>query len=151
MAFASLIYSVESIANVLYENKGWRKRKRFIKFVENYVDAERFLENEIRQLEFVGKQKNKNLVFRELLNRSYFFRNDYVHHGKMLPSLSKMANHQIMAFISNDQVSVYPSYNWLRRITNLALVNFLNQETCKGKNSLSQYFQPYESIQFKTK
>jgi len=69
----------------------------------------------------------------------------------MLPTLSKTANGLSMAFISNDQISVFPSYNWLKRITNLALVSFLDQEEHKGRNSLSQYFHSYEVVNFKAK
>ena len=152
VAFVLLIFSLESIPNILYEQKKhWAKRKKLVRFVEKYVKNERFTKEEIRQLDFQGKQKNIDLVFRELLSQSYQFRCDYVHDGKMLPTLSKTANRLSMAFISNDQVSLFPSYNWLRRITNLALVNFLNQEKCKGRNSLSQYFHSYEIAKFKAK
>lgn len=152
VASVLLIFSLEGISNILYEQKKhWAKRKKLVRFVEKYVKNERFTKEEIRQLDFQGKQKNIDLVFRELLSQSYQYRCDYVHDGKRLPTLSKTANRLSMAFISNDQISVFPSYNWLRRITNLALVNFLNQEEHKGRNSLSQYFHSYEIAKFKAK
>lgn len=151
VAFVLLIFSLEGISNILYKDKHWSKRKKLVRFVEKYVKNERFTKEEIRQLDFQGKQKNIDLVFRELLSQSYQYRCDYVHDGKMLPTLSKTASRLSMAFISNDQISVFPSYNWLRRITNLALVNFLNQEEHKGRNSLSQYFHSYEIARFKAK
>jgi hypothetical protein len=151
VAFVLLIFSLEGISNILYEQKKhWTKRKKLVRFVEKHVKNERFTKAEIRQLDFQGKQKNIDLVFRELLSQSYQYRCDYVHDGKMLPTLSKTADRLSMAFISNDQISVFPSYSWLRRITNLALVNFLNQEH-EGRNSLSQYFHSYEIAKFKAK
>lgn len=69
-----------------------------------------FSPNEIRHLEYTGKQKDSNAVFRELLNQSYVFRNDYVHAGKILPTLSRLADDMSMAFISNDRVKVFPSH-----------------------------------------
>lgn len=151
MAFALLVYSIESLANVVYRNKSWRKRERFVRFVENNVDSNRFLSTEIRQLKFTGKQKNTDLVFRELLNQSYLFRNAYVHHGEILPTLSRMADALSMAFISNDQIAVFPSHSWLRRITRLALINFLNKEQRMGRNYFSTYFEPYKKMKFKPK
>jgi len=149
MAFASLVYSIESLANVAYENRSWHKRERFVRFVENNVHSPRFSNGEIRQLEFTGRQKDTNLVFRELLNQSYMFRNDYVHAGKILSTLSRLADGLSMAFVSNDQVAVFPSHSWLRRVTNLALINFLNDQPHKGENHLSTYFEPYKSVEFK--
>lgn len=133
IAFVLLVFSLESISNILYRNGKWRNLKRF---VMNYVTTDRFTQYEIREIEFLGKRGNTNLLFERLLKQDYNYRNDYVHGARTLPTLSQVADKMSMAFISNDQISIFPSHSWLRRISNIALNNFLMHEQCKGKNNV---------------
>ena len=149
VAFVLLVFALETISNILY--KYGSKRRKLIRFVNNYIESKKFTQTEIRQLEFSGVKKNINLLFNKLLSHCYQFRCGYVHDGEMISILSLIADKLSMAFISNDQITVFPSYSWLRRISNLTLINFLDQNKREGKNSFRKYFEPYEIKYFKTK
>lgn len=149
VAFVLLVFSLENIPNRIY-TKRESKRRKLIRFAKKFVTSDIFTQNEIRQLEF-NDPRRLNALFERLLSQCYQFRCDYTHDAKMISPLSQIAERLSMAFISNDQVSIFPSYSWLRKITHIALTHFLAQEPCKGKNSIDSYFDSYETGSFKAK
>jgi len=148
-AFVLLVFSLENIPNRIYSKKQGKKQK-LVRFAKKYVTSEKFTQSEIRQLEFDDSRK-MNVLFEKLLFQSYKFRCNYVHDARMIPPLSQVADRMSMAFISNDYTSIFPSYSWLRRVTHIALTNFLIQEPSKGKNSIDNYFDRYETGRFTAK
>lgn len=149
VAFSLLVFSLESISNQVYGRKN--KKRHMIRFAKHYIPAnERFLKNEIRQLEFDDTRRMEAL-YKKMLGQSYQLRCDFVHDAKILAPLNRIAERLSMAFISNDGVQLFPSYSWLRRITHMALRNFLEQEESKGNNTIESYFKGYEMTHFKIK
>jgi hypothetical protein len=149
IAFALMIFSLENMANRVYPSKQ-RKASKLVKFVKKYVSHDRFEKNEIRQLEFTDSNQ-LNMLFKRLLIQSYRLRCDFVHETKQIPALSQIADRLALAFVSNDYVSLFPSYGWLRRIAHIALTTFLSQEEYHGKNSMEDYFDENEIGRFTAK
>ena len=149
-AFSLLVYATESIANVTCVSER-TKRRRIVKFVVDNVKDNRFESVEIRQLEFRGRNRSKDLLFEKLLERSYILRCKYVHEAEIVPFPSQMAHNLSMAFVSNDQKTLFPSYFWLRRIVNLALNNFLVNQPSIGRNHINNYTEPHRVGKFKAK
>jgi hypothetical protein len=149
-SFAIIVYALENMANTVYASKS-SKSKKMARFCRKNIYFDRFLKDEIRQLEFSGKSGNEKLLFKKLLLRSYMLRNNYVHDAEPVPVLSQVAHRLSMAFVSHDQKTLFPSYCWLRRISNLALNNFLDQQPKTGRNRIRHYVQPYMINRFKAK
>lgn len=149
-SFSLLVFAIENLANITY-NSIRSKRARTIKFALNNVVSDRFLTKEIRQLQFTGNIQNIDLFFKKLIHRSYILRCDYVHDAKIIPIPSLLSDQLSMAFISNDQKTLFPSHFWLRRIINLALVHFLNNQLSTSENHITDYSKEYQIGTFKSK
>ena len=149
VAFSLLVFSIENMSNRIYGTKN--KKRHLVRFAKNYVPLEkRFLTNEIRQLEFSGAREMEAL-FKRMLSESYSMRCNFVHDAQPISPLSQIAEHLSMAFVSNDGKQVFPSYSWLRRVSHVALTNFLEKQQSKSTNTLESYFDTYETSHFKPK
>ena len=126
-SFALLVYALESIANATYLSLS-SKRKKLVRFARENVVNDQFIKNEIRHLTFIGKTGNEKLLFEKLLERCYLLRCKYVHNLELFPVMCRVADKLSLAFISNAQQILYPSYSWLRRISHLAMTNFLDKQ-----------------------
>lgn len=149
-SFALLIYALESMANVTYSSMK-SKRNKLVRFTRRNVISDMFIDSEIRDLSFTGKVGNLQLLFKKLIERSYLLRCNYVHSLEGVPVLCRVADDLGMAFISNDQKTLFPSYLWLRRISHLALSNFLSSQASVGTNKVLDYLNPLLVGNFKAK